>query len=67
VAVKEIAAESELVIVVGSTNSSNSVRLVEVAKEYGAASYLVDYAEHIDPLWLEGVDHRWRHQRRLGA
>jgi 4-hydroxy-3-methylbut-2-enyl diphosphate reductase len=56
VAVKEIAAESELVIVVGSTNSSNSVRLVEVAKEYGAAaSYLVDYAEHIDPAWLEGV------------
>jgi 4-hydroxy-3-methylbut-2-enyl diphosphate reductase len=55
VAVKEIAAESELVIVVGSTNSSNSVRLVEVAKEYGADSYLVDYAEHIDPAWLDGV------------
>jgi 4-hydroxy-3-methylbut-2-enyl diphosphate reductase len=56
VAVKEIAAESQLVIVVGSTNSSNSVRLVEVAKEYGAAAaYLVDYAEHIDPAWLEGV------------
>ncbi|MCW2887744.1 MAG: hydroxymethylbutenyl pyrophosphate reductase [Streptosporangiaceae bacterium] len=56
VAVKEIAAESELVIVVGSTNSSNSVRLVEVAKEHGAAAaHLVDYAEHIDPAWLEGV------------
>jgi 4-hydroxy-3-methylbut-2-en-1-yl diphosphate reductase len=55
VAVKEIAAESELVIVVGSTNSSNSVRLVEVAKECGAAAHLVDYAEHIDPAWLEGV------------
>ncbi|MGI8330671.1 4-hydroxy-3-methylbut-2-enyl diphosphate reductase [Actinomadura scrupuli] len=56
VAVKEIAAEAELVIVVGSTNSSNSVRLVEVAKEHGAAAaYLVDYAEHIDPAWLEGV------------
>jgi 4-hydroxy-3-methylbut-2-enyl diphosphate reductase len=56
-AVKEIAARSQLVIVVGSTNSSNSVRLVEVAKEYGAdAAYLVDYAEHIDPAWLEGVE-----------
>ncbi|RAY14392.1 4-hydroxy-3-methylbut-2-enyl diphosphate reductase [Actinomadura craniellae] len=55
-AVKEIAAQAQLVIVVGSTNSSNSVRLVEVAKEYGAdASYLVDYAEQIDPAWLEGV------------
>ncbi|MCW2937186.1 MAG: hydroxymethylbutenyl pyrophosphate reductase [Actinomycetia bacterium] len=56
VAVKEIAAQSQLVIVVGSTNSSNSVRLVEVAKDYGAANaYLVDYAEHIDPAWFEGV------------
>ncbi|REE96060.1 4-hydroxy-3-methylbut-2-enyl diphosphate reductase [Thermomonospora umbrina] len=55
-AVKEIAAQAQLVIVVGSTNSSNSVRLVEVALEYGAdASYLVDYAEQIDPAWLEGV------------
>jgi 4-hydroxy-3-methylbut-2-enyl diphosphate reductase len=55
-AVKEIAKDADLVIVVGSGNSSNSVRLVEVAKEYGAdASYLVDYAEQIDPAWLEGV------------
>jgi len=55
-AVKEIAARAQLVIVVGSTNSSNSVRLVEVAKIHGAdAAYLVDYAEHIDPAWLEGV------------
>jgi 4-hydroxy-3-methylbut-2-enyl diphosphate reductase len=55
-AVKEIAAQSQLVIVVGSTNSSNSVRLVEVAKNHGAdAAYLVDYAEHIDPAWLDGV------------
>ncbi|MFD0855621.1 4-hydroxy-3-methylbut-2-enyl diphosphate reductase, partial [Actinomadura adrarensis] len=55
-AVKEIAAQAELVIVVGSTNSSNSVRLVEVAKEHGADSaYLVDYAEHIDESWLDGV------------
>jgi 4-hydroxy-3-methylbut-2-enyl diphosphate reductase len=55
-AVKEIAAEAQLVIVVGSTNSSNSVRLVEVAKDHGADdAHLVDYAEHIDPAWLEGV------------
>ncbi|MBT2213951.1 MULTISPECIES: 4-hydroxy-3-methylbut-2-enyl diphosphate reductase [Actinomadura] len=55
-AVKEMAARSQLVIVVGSTNSSNSVRLVEVAKEHGAdAAYLVDYADQIDPAWLEGV------------
>ena len=55
-AVKEMAAQAQLVIVVGSTNSSNSVRLVEVAKDHGAdAAYLVDYAEHIDPAWLEGV------------
>ncbi|MEZ0073482.1 4-hydroxy-3-methylbut-2-enyl diphosphate reductase [Planotetraspora sp. GP83] len=55
-AVKEIAAESELVIVVGSANSSNSKRLVEVAKDYGAdASYLVDDASLIRDEWLEGV------------
>jgi 4-hydroxy-3-methylbut-2-enyl diphosphate reductase len=56
VAVKEIAAQSELVIVVGSRNSSNSVRLVEVALDAGArASYLVDEAGEIDPTWLDGV------------
>ncbi|SDJ54994.1 4-hydroxy-3-methylbut-2-enyl diphosphate reductase [Nonomuraea maritima] len=56
VAVKEIAAESDLVIVVGSDNSSNSKRLVEVAKDYGAkASYLVDNASYIRDEWLDGV------------
>jgi 4-hydroxy-3-methylbut-2-enyl diphosphate reductase len=56
VAVKAMAPECELVIVVGSRNSSNSVRLVEVALGAGALSaYLVDYAEDIDPDWLEGV------------
>jgi 4-hydroxy-3-methylbut-2-enyl diphosphate reductase len=56
IAVKEIAARCQLVLVVGSANSSNSQRLVEVAREYGAdASYLIDYAEHIDVSWLEGV------------
>ncbi|MEV0969040.1 4-hydroxy-3-methylbut-2-enyl diphosphate reductase [Microtetraspora glauca] len=55
-AVKQIAAESQLVIVVGSTNSSNSKRLVEVAKDYGAAaSYLVDDASFIQDEWLDGV------------
>jgi 4-hydroxy-3-methylbut-2-enyl diphosphate reductase len=56
VAVKKIAAESDLVIVVGSSNSSNSVRLVEVALEHGAgASYRVDFASEIDEAWLAGV------------
>jgi 4-hydroxy-3-methylbut-2-en-1-yl diphosphate reductase len=56
VAVKAIAARSDLVLVVGSTNSSNSVRLVEVALGSGAAaSYLVDDVSHIDPNWLDGV------------
>jgi 4-hydroxy-3-methylbut-2-en-1-yl diphosphate reductase len=56
VAVKEIAAESELVLVVGSANSSNSVRLVEVALEAGAgAAYRIDNAGEIDPAWLHGV------------
>jgi 4-hydroxy-3-methylbut-2-enyl diphosphate reductase len=56
VAVKAMAPACELVIVVGSRNSSNSVRLVEVALGAGSdASYLVDYAEDIDPAWLDGV------------
>jgi len=56
VAVKKIARESDLVVVVGSANSSNSVRLVEVALENGAAaSYRVDSAREIDEAWLDGV------------
>ncbi len=56
VAVKEIAERSDLMIVVGSTNSSNSVRLVEVALESGArASHLVDKASELDDAWLDGV------------
>ncbi len=55
-AVKQMAGECDLVIVVGSTNSSNSVRLVEVALEAGArAAHLVDFATEIDPAWLDGV------------
>ncbi|MFC9985570.1 4-hydroxy-3-methylbut-2-enyl diphosphate reductase [Microbacterium keratanolyticum] len=56
VAIKKVAANADLVIVVGSANSSNSVRLVEVALEYGAkAAYRVDYAEEIQQDWLDGV------------
>lgn len=55
-AVKQIAGHSDLVIVVGSANSSNSVRLVEVALEAGAkAAYRVDSAAEVDPAWLDGV------------
>ncbi|MGO8960118.1 MAG: 4-hydroxy-3-methylbut-2-enyl diphosphate reductase [Streptosporangiaceae bacterium] len=55
-AVKQIAGQSDVMIVVGSTNSSNSVRLVEVARDAGAkAAYLVDDASAIDPSWLEGA------------
>ena len=56
VAAKAMAPECELVIVVGSRNSSNSVRLVEVALGGGAnAAHLVDWADDIDPAWLDGV------------
>jgi 4-hydroxy-3-methylbut-2-enyl diphosphate reductase len=56
VAIKKISPECDLVIVVGSQNSSNSVRLVEVALEYGAkAAYRVDYASEIRQEWLDGV------------
>ncbi|WP_425325847.1 4-hydroxy-3-methylbut-2-enyl diphosphate reductase [Ornithinicoccus hortensis] len=56
VAVKQMAGECDLMIVVGSTNSSNSVRLVEVALDHGAKDgHLVDYADEIDEAWLEGV------------
>jgi 4-hydroxy-3-methylbut-2-enyl diphosphate reductase len=55
-AVKVIAGQADLVIVVGSPNSSNSVRLVEVAKDYGApAAHLVDDAGEVDECWLDGV------------
>ena len=55
-AIKKIAPDADLVIVVGSANSSNSVRLVEVALEYGAkASYRVDFANEVDESWFEGV------------
>jgi 4-hydroxy-3-methylbut-2-enyl diphosphate reductase len=56
VAIKKVAKDADLVIVVGSANSSNSVRLVEVALEHGAqAAYRVDYASEIKQEWLDGV------------
>ena len=55
--VRAIAPQCELVIVVGSTNSSNSKRLVEVALDAGSkASYLVDFADEINEEWLDGVE-----------
>ncbi len=57
VAIKKVGAESDLVIVVGSANSSNTVRLVEVAIEAGAkAAYRVDFASEIQDEWFEGVE-----------
>ncbi|MFZ0158693.1 MAG: 4-hydroxy-3-methylbut-2-enyl diphosphate reductase [Kineosporiaceae bacterium] len=56
VAVKKIAPSCDLMVVVGSSNSSNSVRLVEVALEHGArAAHRVDWADEIDTAWLDGV------------
>jgi 4-hydroxy-3-methylbut-2-enyl diphosphate reductase len=54
-AVKELAREVDLVLVIGSRNSSNSNRLVEVARELGAAAHLIDNETQIDEAWLQGV------------
>ena len=53
-AVKQMATECDLVLVIGSQNSSNSQRLVEVAREHGAESHLIDNAGQVDEAWLEG-------------
>ncbi len=55
-AVKEMARRSDLVLVVGSRNSSNSNRLVEVAREEGVASFLIEDETGIDPSWIESAD-----------
>jgi 4-hydroxy-3-methylbut-2-enyl diphosphate reductase len=55
-AVKELANHCDLVLVIGSTNSSNSNRLVEVARELGTASHLIDNHMQVDESWLEGVE-----------
>ncbi len=54
-AVRELAADSDLVLVVGSPNSSNSNRLRELSERMGTPAYLIDNAEQIEPSWLEGV------------
>lgn len=55
-AVKQIAPDSDLVLVIGAPNSSNSLRLVEVAERLGTTAYLIQRADEIDPEWLKGVD-----------
>ena len=55
VAVKQVASNAELLLVVGSDNSSNSNRLVEVARNLGTESHLIDSYRNIRPEWLEGV------------
>jgi len=56
-AVKELAIGADLVLVVGSVNSSNSNRLRELAEKRGVPSYLIDGAEDIRPEWLESANH----------
>ncbi|MGA7381915.1 MAG: 4-hydroxy-3-methylbut-2-enyl diphosphate reductase [Terriglobales bacterium] len=55
VAVKQVASDADLLLVVGSDNSSNSNRLVEVARNLGTSSHLIDSCRNIRPEWLEGV------------
>ena len=56
-AVRELAARCDLVLVVGSPNSSNSNRLAELARREGVESYLIDGAHEIDPAWVAGKQH----------
>lgn len=56
-AVRELAEQSDLLLVVGSPNSSNSNRLRELSERMGTPAYLIDNADQIDPLWLENVAH----------
>jgi 4-hydroxy-3-methylbut-2-enyl diphosphate reductase len=55
-AVKEVARRADVVLVIGSKNSSNSNRLAEVSRERGAAAYLVDDESEVDPAWLDGAE-----------
>jgi 4-hydroxy-3-methylbut-2-enyl diphosphate reductase len=55
-AIKEVARRSDVVLVIGSSNSSNSKRLAEVARDLGTPAYLVDDEAEVDPAWLEGAD-----------
>jgi 4-hydroxy-3-methylbut-2-enyl diphosphate reductase len=55
-AVREIAVEADVVLVLGSQNSSNSARLAEIARDLGTPAHLIDSADEIDPAWLEGAE-----------
>ncbi|MCL4286647.1 MAG: 4-hydroxy-3-methylbut-2-enyl diphosphate reductase, partial [Thermoleophilia bacterium] len=55
-AVKQLAAECDLVLVIGSKNSSNSNRLVDVTREHGTAAHLIDKASEVEEGWLAGVE-----------
>ncbi len=55
-AVKAIAPRADVLLVIGSKNSSNSNRLAEVAKERGTPAYLVDDETEVDPAWLDGAE-----------
>ncbi|RPJ52886.1 MAG: 4-hydroxy-3-methylbut-2-enyl diphosphate reductase, partial [Acidobacteria bacterium] len=55
-AVKAMAQQVPVILVIGSKNSSNSNRLAEVARDAGARAYLIDDISQIDPAWLEGVE-----------
>jgi 4-hydroxy-3-methylbut-2-enyl diphosphate reductase len=56
ISIKAIASLSDLILVIGSTNSSNSRRLAEVAQAHGSRAYLIDDVHEINPKWLEGVE-----------
>ncbi len=66
-AVKQLARECDLVLVIGSRNSSNSNRLVEVAREHGAESHLIDNESQVHEQWLEEKADRRNHLRRERA
>ena len=55
-AIKEVARRSDVVLVIGSNNSSNSRRLAEVARDLGTPAYLIDDETEVDPSWLDGVE-----------
>ena len=66
-AVRDLCAVADLLLVVGSRNSSNSNRLREIGVEQGLPSYLIADGSELDPAWLRGVQDRGPHRRRLGA
>ena len=63
-AVSRLSDEADLVLVLGSQNSSNSQRLAELARERGIPAHLIDGPDDIDPAWFDGVEHGAGHRRR---